>query len=73
MDYTIRRGHSGLMYYSAFCEQAGTDVLLGPDNFLDLVDGPSGFELHYRCHCGRPGTVRPKSGGPGRCGHPAAG
>jgi hypothetical protein len=55
------------MYFSAFCEQAGTEVLLGPDNFVDLIDGPAGFELHYRCHCGWAGTVWPKSGAAGQC------
>lgn len=47
--------------FSAYCEEVGTEVLLGPDNYTDLIDGPSGMELHYRCHCGRPGVIYPKA------------
>jgi hypothetical protein len=59
------------MFFSAFCADAGREVLLGPDNFVDLGDGPHGFELHYRCHCGRPGVFYPRSAATGRCGEPA--
>jgi hypothetical protein len=48
------------MYFSAYCEEAGADVLLGSGNFVALVDGPDGAELHYRCHCGRAGVIYPK-------------
>jgi hypothetical protein len=48
------------MFFSAYCQEAGRNVLLGPDNFVDLCDGPAGFEVHYRCHCGRAGLLYPK-------------
>ncbi len=56
------------MFFSAFCQQAGKEVLLGPDNFVDLQHGADGFELHFSCHCGRLGVVRPGSGAVGVCG-----
>jgi len=55
------------MMFSAFCEEIGKEVLLGPDNFADLLDGPLGLELHYLCHCGSPGVIYPKAGVAGRC------
>lgn len=48
------------MFFSAYCRDAGRNVLLGPDNFVDLLEGPAGLELHYRCHCGRSGVLYPK-------------
>lgn len=51
--------------FSAFCDQVRKEVLLGPDNFVDLLDGPLGPELHFRCHCGRPGVIYPKLIRPG--------
>jgi hypothetical protein len=59
------------MFFSSFCDEAGKEVLLGPDRFMDLQDGPHGFELHYRCYCGRPGVVFPKVENIGRCGERA--
>lgn len=58
--------------FSAFCEQAGKEVLLGSDNFVDLLVGPFGFELHYRCHCGDTGVIYPQAGVAGRCRAPTA-
>jgi hypothetical protein len=72
MDFTNVWVHAGAMFFSAFCEETAAPVLLTPDDFVDLRDGPLGFELHYRCHCGRPGVVFPKSGASGRCGAPVA-
>ena len=68
MDSMVAGSQSGSMFLSGYCEEAGTEVLLGPANFLDLVDGPLGFEVHYRCHCGRGGVAYPKTRRPGRCG-----
>jgi hypothetical protein len=56
------------MFFSGFCAHAGREVLLDPDNFVDLEDGPLGFELHYRCYCGRPGVFYPKIEAAARCG-----
>jgi hypothetical protein len=55
------------MFFSAFCEDVGKEVLLSSDNFLDLIHGPLGFEVHYRCHCGATGVVYPQSGITARC------
>ena len=55
------------MFFSAYCQDAGRNVLLGPDNFVDLRDGPSGFELHYRCHCGRSAVLYPKQSNVASC------
>ena len=66
MDFTTGGCQGGVMMYSAFCEQAGREVLLGPDNFVDLLDGPLGPELHYRCHCGRLDVIYPKARRSGR-------
>lgn len=49
------------MFFSAICEETGKEVLLSSENFVDLLDGPFGFELHYRCHCGQPGVVYPQA------------
>ena len=68
MDLTVRGDHCGGMFYAAFCQQAGARVLLGADRFVDLGEGPAGFELRYRCYCGRLGVIHPKSGGAGGCG-----
>ncbi len=62
MDLLLPMVHCGGMFFSAYCQEAGTKVLLGPGNFVDLNDGPMGFELHYTCHCGRAGIVCPKLG-----------
>jgi hypothetical protein len=48
------------MFFSAYCPQVGAEVLLGPDNVIDLDHGPLGIELHYRCHCGQPGVLYPQ-------------
>ena len=48
------------MFFSAYCDEAGADVLLGPDNVLDLRHGALGPELHYRCHCGQVGVIYPR-------------
>lgn len=71
MDLMLTRVQSGGMYFSGFCGVAGKDVLLGPGNLVDLRDGPNGFEIHYRCHCARPGVVFPKLESVGRCGEPS--
>ena len=71
MDLTVIRDHSGVMFFSAMCRETGREVLLGPANFLDLRDGPDGFELEYRCYCGRRGVAFPQSGAVGACGAPA--
>ena len=60
MDYMLKSLEGGGMYFSAYCEEAGANVLLGSGNFVALVDGPFGAELHYRCHCGEAGVVYPK-------------
>jgi hypothetical protein len=60
MDFTLGSLEGGGMYFSAYCEQAGADILLGSGNFVALVDGPHGTELHYRCHCGQTGVIYPK-------------
>jgi hypothetical protein len=62
MDYIVCTVQGGGMFFSAYCDQAGAEVLLGPDNVTDLRDGPLGLELHYRCHCGHEGVVYPKLG-----------
>ncbi len=59
MDWTLSKDQAEVMIFSAFCQEAGKEVLLGPDNFLDLRHGTEGFELHFSCHCGRSGVVRP--------------
>ncbi|HWE55928.1 MAG TPA: hypothetical protein VG435_10465 [Acidimicrobiales bacterium] len=64
MDLMVLREQSGDMFFSAYCQEVGKEVLLGPDNFVDLVTGPDGFELHYRCHCGRSGVVHPQASAP---------
>jgi hypothetical protein len=51
------------MFFSAYCDEVGAEVLLGPDNLVDLGYGASGVELHYRCHCGKPGVIYPKQSG----------
>jgi hypothetical protein len=48
------------MFFSAYCADAGADVLLGPDNVVDLGHGPFGLELHYRCYCGESGVLYPQ-------------
>jgi hypothetical protein len=48
------------MFFSAYCPDAGAEVLLGPDNVLDLGHGPFGMELHYRCYCGETGVLYPQ-------------
>ena len=60
MDFTTVNRESGSMFFSAYCADAGAEVLLGPDNVLDLGHGPRGFELHYRCHCGETGVLYPQ-------------
>ena len=67
MDLMVFSVDSGGMFFSAYCQESGTNVLLGPDNFVDLLDGPSGFELHYRCHCGRDGVLYPKQPAAAAC------
>jgi hypothetical protein len=59
MDFTTLRGQGGGMFFSAYCHDVGAEVLLGPDNFVDLRWGRLGFELHYRCHCGEGGVIHP--------------
>ncbi len=68
MDLNLHPRHIEDMLFSGFCQTIGREVLLGPDNFSDLCDGPSGFELHYTCHCGRAGVVFPKRHLRGSCG-----
>jgi hypothetical protein len=63
MDFNIERRESIGMFFSAYCQETGTEVLLGPDNFVDLADGPLGVELHYRCYCGEVGVLYPKHPG----------
>jgi hypothetical protein len=48
------------MIFSAFCDQAGAEVLLGPDNVTEVTSGPWGLELRYRCHCGQLGVIYPQ-------------
>jgi hypothetical protein len=48
------------MFFSAYCADAGAEVLLGPDNVLDLGHGSLGLELHYRCYCGETGVLYPQ-------------
>jgi hypothetical protein len=60
MDFSVAKREGIYMFFSAYCREAGTEVLLGPDNFVDLEDGPFGVELHYRCHCGERGVLYPK-------------
>lgn len=60
MDFMVDLYQAEGMFFSAYCDQVGTEVLLGPDNVLDVSDGPLGLELHYRCHCGDTGVVYPK-------------
>jgi hypothetical protein len=70
MDFRLWGGEIASMFFSAYCHDAGTEVLLGPDNVLDLGYGPFGPELRYRCHCGRDGVIYPKLehlAGPRRC------
>jgi hypothetical protein len=55
-------GDSEGMFFSAYCADAGAEVLLGPDNVLELGHGPCGFELHYRCYCGETGVLYPQRG-----------
>lgn len=55
------------MFFSAYCQEAGREVLLGPDNFVDLLAGTGGFELHYRCHCGRSGVLHTRQPDLARC------
>jgi hypothetical protein len=62
MDLRARAMEGGTMFFSAYCAEAGTEVLLGPDNVVDLSHGPFGFELHYRCHCGQAGVLYPQLG-----------
>ena len=67
MDLMVLRVHRGVMFFSGFCEDVGSEVLLGPANFVDLRDGPQGLELHYDCYCGRRGVFHPKTERVGRC------
>jgi hypothetical protein len=60
MDFMLESLDGGGMYFTAYCEEAGANVLLGAGNFVALLDGPLGTELHYRCHCGQAGVVYPK-------------
>jgi hypothetical protein len=60
MDLRAAAVEGRKMFFSAYCAEAGTQVLLGPDNVVDLSHGPFGFELHYRCHCGEAGVVYPR-------------
>jgi hypothetical protein len=62
MDLTARTGESVGMFFSAYCSDAGAEVLLGPDNVLDVGHGPFGLELHYRCYCGQAGVLYPRLG-----------
>jgi hypothetical protein len=68
MDLTVGGVHTGVMFFSAVCSETGREVLLGPANFVDLRDGPLGFELEYSCYCGRRGITYPRTGTLGRCG-----
>lgn len=70
MDFTLGRVQSEVMFFSAFCQEARKDVLLGPERVADLRHGPLGFELHYSCYCGRLGVVYPNSDSRGLCGEP---
>lgn len=72
MDLTVGWVHSGSMFFSAMCADTGREVLLGPGNFVDLRDGPRGFELEYACYCGRRGVAYPRTGAIGTCGAVAA-
>jgi hypothetical protein len=60
MDLMAQRGESEGMFFSAYCCDAGAEVLLGPDNVLDVGHGPLGLELHYRCYCGETGVLYPQ-------------
>jgi hypothetical protein len=60
MDLMTAEGESEGMFFSAYCPEAGADVLLGPDNVVDLAHGPCGLELHYRCYCGETGVLYPQ-------------
>ena len=60
MDLMTANGESGSMFFSAYCADAGAEVLLGPDNVVELGHGPCGFELHYRCYCGESGILYPQ-------------
>jgi hypothetical protein len=48
------------MFFSAYCCDAGTEVLFGVDNVLDVGYGSFGLELHYRCYCGHTGVIYPQ-------------
>jgi hypothetical protein len=48
------------MMFSAYCHEAGTAVLLGPDNVRDVRSGPFGLELHYQCYCGERDVIYPQ-------------
>jgi hypothetical protein len=60
MDLSLAEVEGEGMFFAAYCSDAGADVLLGPDNVVDLRYGAFGPELHYRCHCGQPGVVYPR-------------
>jgi hypothetical protein len=66
MDLITLTGESGGMFFSAYCAEAGTEVLFGADNVTDLRHGPHGLELHYRCYCGESGVLYPQQGRPMR-------
>jgi hypothetical protein len=66
MDFKLGASEGGGMFFSAYCDQAGAEVLLGPDNVIDLTYGSLGPELHYRCHCGQSGVVYPRHRAPAR-------
>jgi hypothetical protein len=63
MDFRLWGVEGSGMFFSAYCDEAGAEVLLGPDNVLDLGYGQCGMELHYRCYCGQTGVIYPKPAG----------
>jgi hypothetical protein len=60
MDLIAAGVEGGSMFFSAFCPEAGAEVLMGPDNVVDVGHGPRGMELHYRCYCGETGVLYPR-------------
>ncbi len=44
--------------FSVECAGHGGRVLLGPESIVALLSAPGGFELHWRCTCGRTGVLR---------------
>jgi hypothetical protein len=43
--------------FMVHCERHDTDVMLGWDNIVSVVNGADGIELEWACYCGHHGRL----------------